>query len=637
MNFFKQLISKLLGMVLLWASIAVIAWVAFAYGEFNSTVQQRKAFGEELSKHIEELIQTDRSKQIRTALKFHTQNKHGIEAVAFSQPGKRNVTLGPFKDLWKSSEESNNIARRQEFAVGKDASQGTLKVCYQSIAGSDQKDQVFGYVNQVFPNPWVWSLLASIGSCLSLLAFLLLGGPKNSEAKAKTDGTEAEEAEEDLGARYRTSKSEKKSDESTEDETTESESSGEAPSSGKFKGMSHEFRTPLNAILGYSDVLCNDQRLDTADRKRYFRTIQDCCRDLLDLCDGKSLEQRAPSPQPIELASRIGQLSNLSILVVDDSPTNRELASVYLRKVGCQLDFAENGQEAVTKTASNAYDVVLMDIQMPVTDGLNATREIRESGNRVPIVAWTANVDEISPGECLKTGFSGFLSKPVLREDLYHEILSLVPDRPVQNLQPAVPVQQPVAQAPQPVEMPQPVAPVQTQPVAPIEMPQPAAPAQTQPVAPQLQESVSDPSTWEAVARGAVSAGATLEQPQPPQPQPPQLAPVEADTSWIISTLPMDDIDFVEVAQIFTDSLNSKLHEMVDACSNENFKELAQFGHWLKGAGGSAGFAPLGDTGIELEKAAKAKDHDTCIERAQDVLNLSRRIKVEFTGEPVKA
>jgi PAS domain S-box-containing protein len=104
------------------------------------------------------------------------------------------------------------------------------------------------------------------------------------------------------------------------------------------------------------------------------------------------------------------------ILVVEDNPVNRELAAEQLRVLGYQADFVGDAQAALAALSRRNYDLVLMDCEMPVMDGYEATREIRrrESGGRhVVIVAMTANATHEQRDQCLEAGMDDFLSKPV--------------------------------------------------------------------------------------------------------------------------------------------------------------------------------------------------------------------------------
>ncbi|HUH10336.1 MAG TPA: ATP-binding protein [Brevundimonas sp.] len=105
------------------------------------------------------------------------------------------------------------------------------------------------------------------------------------------------------------------------------------------------------------------------------------------------------------------------ILMADDAPGNRELVSAILRGLGLEIDTVCDGAEAVQAMQTGAYDLVLMDVHMPVMDGLAATREIRRmqagSSRRTPILALTANVQADQVARCLDSGMDGHLAKPI--------------------------------------------------------------------------------------------------------------------------------------------------------------------------------------------------------------------------------
>jgi len=108
------------------------------------------------------------------------------------------------------------------------------------------------------------------------------------------------------------------------------------------------------------------------------------------------------------------------VLVVDDHPINRMLASALLAKLGIQADLAEDGSEALERTREGAYDIIFMDMQMPKMDGIDATRAIRALSLPVRpfIVALTANAFESDRDRCIEAGMDDFLSKPFHRDDL---------------------------------------------------------------------------------------------------------------------------------------------------------------------------------------------------------------------------
>ena len=114
-----------------------------------------------------------------------------------------------------------------------------------------------------------------------------------------------------------------------------------------------------------------------------------------------------------EVAQAIGAAR---ILMADDAPANRELVSVLLGGMGLTVDTVENGAEAVEAVRHEAYDLVLMDVHMPVMDGLDAARAIRALGGaagNIPIIALTANVGRDQVQACLEAGMNGHLAKPI--------------------------------------------------------------------------------------------------------------------------------------------------------------------------------------------------------------------------------
>jgi CheY-like chemotaxis protein len=105
-------------------------------------------------------------------------------------------------------------------------------------------------------------------------------------------------------------------------------------------------------------------------------------------------------------------LRGLKILVVDDIPDNQTLLKRRLQRCGAQVESAENGLEGVTMALQRQYDLILMDIQMPVVDGLTATSHLRKCGFKKPIVACTAHSDERS-NALNNFGFDDFFAKPL--------------------------------------------------------------------------------------------------------------------------------------------------------------------------------------------------------------------------------
>jgi CheY-like chemotaxis protein len=120
----------------------------------------------------------------------------------------------------------------------------------------------------------------------------------------------------------------------------------------------------------------------------------------------------------------------LRVLVVDDHLVNQAVASATLRKWGHAVASAADGQEAVDRTARESFDVVLMDLQMPVMDGLEATRRIRareqaDGRPRVPIIAMTARAMAEDRDRCAAAGMDGYLSKPMNAQQFFDVLESI--------------------------------------------------------------------------------------------------------------------------------------------------------------------------------------------------------------------
>ena len=109
----------------------------------------------------------------------------------------------------------------------------------------------------------------------------------------------------------------------------------------------------------------------------------------------------------------------VNILVVDDNPDNQRLISVLLKKAGAIITLANNGAEAVETALTNEFEIVLMDMQMPIMDGLEATRMLRQKGYDRPIIALTANAMLEDRKKCEEAGCDSFLTKPINKKQLF--------------------------------------------------------------------------------------------------------------------------------------------------------------------------------------------------------------------------
>jgi len=134
---------------------------------------------------------------------------------------------------------------------------------------------------------------------------------------------------------------------------------------------------------------------------------------------------------PSAWQERLGMIAGAAILLVEDNEFNQDVALELLRRAHFAVDLAENGQVAVEKLQTKDYDLVLMDMQMPVMDGVEATRQVRQMPRfaKLPIVAMTANVLSVDRERCLAAGMNDFIAKPIEPDLLWQALLKWIPPR----------------------------------------------------------------------------------------------------------------------------------------------------------------------------------------------------------------
>jgi CheY-like chemotaxis protein len=161
--------------------------------------------------------------------------------------------------------------------------------------------------------------------------------------------------------------------------------------------------------------------------------------DLMDaLANAWGDRASTPTPAPMLVSTSYSRFhsqvrseagSHARVLVVEDNAVNQKVALRMLERMGCRVDVASDGRAALELLGSIPYELVLMDVQMPVMDGLEATRELRrrESGSyrHMPVVAMTAHALQTDRERCLEAGMDDYISKPVRRRDLLRVLRQL--------------------------------------------------------------------------------------------------------------------------------------------------------------------------------------------------------------------
>ena len=256
------------------------------------------------------------------------------------------------------------------------------------------------------------------------------------------------------------------------------------------------------------------------------------------------------------------RLKAARVLVVDDGEPNRELICLVLRRAGLTVDEAANGAEAITSIHQAKYDVVLMDMQMPIKDGYTATTELREQGYTMPIIALTGHAMKGDEEKCRAAGCTGYLTKPVNIDELLQTVAAIV-GRDVTR-------------------------------------PLPAGAATGHQAA-----SPTTPAIGVSLTSGPIDRIVNAV----------RVAPVNVAPSVrheeacpLVSTLPMNDAEFREIVVRFIDRLDVQIEKMRAALADKDAQELANLAHWLKGAGGTVGFGLLSTMGKDLEVTVKSRD-----------------------------
>lgn len=175
-------------------------------------------------------------------------------------------------------------------------------------------------------------------------------------------------------------------------------------------------KTPILLVTAYGNFLPNEQSLALAPLHQLARPL---ARNALYQTLRRTLQGHEPE-HPLAIPAITQEQGRARILLVEDNPVNQLVAKGMLAKLGCQVQLATQGAEALELLAREEFDLVLMDCNMPVMDGYEASRRIRQSGRwpELPIVALTANAMPEERERCRAAGMNDYLAKPFRREEL---------------------------------------------------------------------------------------------------------------------------------------------------------------------------------------------------------------------------
>ncbi|MEP3481196.1 MAG: ATP-binding protein [Fuerstiella sp.] len=285
----------------------------------------------------------------------------------------------------------------------------------------------------------------------------------------------------------------------------------------------------------------------------------------------KDRSQTGSSASQQEIAS----VKSARVLIVEDGEVNRRFLTHVLSQAGATVETAENGKIGVDMALSGDFDVIYMDMQMPVMDGYTAATTLRSAGYARPIIALTAHAMVGDRDKCEAAGCSGYLSKPIDSQDLLNSLAANVGD-------------------------------------------------------------VSGTAAYDsAVCDSAVAGTAGLSIPKAEGVVAVENSVSNMTDQPLYSHLPCgDDLEFQGIVEDFQQHLNHKLDLMEAALHAKNDDDLAELAHWVKGAGGTAGFQDFTQVASDLEHASRRGNRSESERRIASLKTLARRIVLPWRNSP---
>ena len=377
------------------------------------------------------------------------------------------------------------------------------------------------------------------------------------------------------------------------------------------------------------------------------------------------------------------------VLVVDDGPENRELVALILADCGLHVEQAENGKVGVDKARAENFDVILMDMQMPVMDGYTATRTLREDGADLPIIAPTANVMKEAEQKVMEAGCTGIQAKPINIDLLLQTLAELLGGKQVEGPAPEGVSASAFTDAAVSTDAQQLKTPATGSPIRSRLANDPRLRPAVLKFSERLDEQISgldraleagDFSEVTAIAHRLKGAGGTvgydaftepakrleesakasdahacsealaqlhdlaarLEAPGDGPKQtdetasespsvPSSVRAVENNTAG--STGPLvsrlaGNVRLEPAVRRFAGRLEEQLGTLDQAVRNKAFEEIAGLAHWLKGAAGTVGYDVFTEPAAQLEKCAKANDSVACTATLAEIHSMADRLEV---------
>jgi PAS domain S-box-containing protein len=269
--------------------------------------------------------------------------------------------------------------------------------------------------------------------------------------------------------------------------------------------------------------------------------------------------------------SPLPSLSGKQILLVEDGDSNRKLISLLLREAGAEVVAAENGRAGSDLALASSFDLILMDMQMPVMDGYAATTLLRQQGVTVPILALTAHAMTGDEEKCRSAGCSGYIVKPIDADLLIRTIaesLGIAGDSSERS------------------------------------------PLSSAAATPGLSQS-------SLAGRDQGKLGSS--------------SPKSGNVP-LYSTLPTDNSAYREIVEEFIPRLREQLAAMQRSLEKRDFEELGRLAHWLKGAAGTVGFPAFTQPARQLMVLVKQQQYEDIERVVAEIEELGQRVSVQQEG-----